>query len=112
MKKYGIEEIKELIDFAHLIYSFKQKKFNFWNLIFGDWKKLKKAIDEGVELWHDKGELLNEIKDLDYEEQLELNRYVRFVFGVNTDVADFTECVIKGSNEFMKAYKIAERWKK
>ena len=112
MKKQGIEEIRELIDFAYLIYSFKQAKFNFWSLIFGNWKKLKQAIDEGIELWQDKGKLIEEVKDLDHDEQLELNRYVKFVFGVNTDVSEFIEHILNGTNEYVKAYRIAARWGK
>ena len=112
MKKHGITEIKELLDFVHLVWTFKQQKFNFWTLIFGNWKKLKRAIDEGIELWKDKTELFDEIKDLDLDEQLEINRYVKFLFGVNNDISEFIEHILKGTNEFVQAYKIAEKWRK
>lgn len=111
MKKHGITEIKQAIDLAHLIWTFKQRKFNFWTLIFGNWKKLKQAIDEGIELWHDKAELWEEIKDLDPEELLELNRYVKDLFGINENVTKFVEHLVNGTQEYIEAYRLLQSWK-
>lgn len=112
MKKQGIKEVKELIDFIYLIYTFKNKKSGLWNRIFGNWNKLRKAIEEGVELWSDKKLLWEQIKDIDIIEAQEINKYVVLKFGVSDNVDEFVEHLIKGTDHYIQAYKISKKFKK
>ena len=110
MKKQGIKELKELIDFAYIVYTFKGKKINFWNWLLGNLKKIRKAIEEGVELWNDRKLLWEEIKDIDPVELEELNQYAAAKFGVSEDIEEFISHIIQGTDHYVQAYKISRNF--
>ena len=110
-KKYGTQEIKELIDLAHNIVTLFAKKQNFWTWLFGNSAKIRRAVLDSIKAWEDRKDLINEIKDLDEAEQLELNKYAKFVFGYGSDASDFIEHLIKGTDHLIKAWEIVKGWR-
>jgi len=105
-EKQGIEEIKEFIDFTYLIKKVLSGKLKWWEKLLGRYKDLIKAVKDGIELYKDRNELLNEFKDLDESETLELNKYVKKKYNVTGNTTEAIEHLIKGTFHFIEAYKI------
>ena len=102
---YGIDEIKEFIDWTFLVKQVLQGKISFWQKIFGRYKKIIKAINEGSDIWKNRDELWKEFKDLNDTELIKVNRYVAEVYGLPMATKDAVEKLIKGASLLIEAYK-------
>lgn len=108
MKKHGIERIKKLIELVHIIYTLelrvKMKWYEYIYFFFTNSNKIERVYKELKSLWIGKEKIIEEIRDLDYNEQIEIIRLVKEKFGVSQNAIEIVEELVIGVNALLGAW--------
>lgn len=101
-EKYGIDELKQVVDVIAIGIKFFSGKMKLWQRIVMNFGGGQKLIAKLKRLIENRVELANEFKDLSILEIKEINRYAAKEHGFNPNFCDALEDMLNAIELFLQ----------